>query len=227
MHQGLASRLSAVHPGFDMTAMELIDQLLTSSGWPDAATVLERRWVDVHPAFDDAHFLNGFGHPDKKFHFAPDWSRIGPNHAQMPKLPDQFAVLDDAAPSRPFRMVTAPARSFLNTSFTEVPQSQKREHRPTAMIHPDDAARLGLEDGDKVRLGNERGEVIVHARITGGMQPGVIIVESVWPNAAFEGGIGINALTSDEPAPPMGGGVFHDTSVWMRAEAASLAEAAE
>ena len=227
VHQGLARRLGAVHPGFAMSAMELVDQMLTSSGWPNAATVLERRWVDVQPKFDDAHFLNGFGHPDKKFHFAPDWSRIGPDHARMPKLPDHFAIIDDAAPSRPFRMVTAPARSFLNTSFTEVPQSQKREHRPTAMIHPDDAARLGLEDGDRVRLGNERGEVVVHAHVIGGMQPGVIIVESVWPNAAFEGGIGINALTSDEPAPPMGGAVFHDTSVWLRAEAAVLADAAE
>ena len=34
------------------------------------------------------------------------------------------------------------------------------------------------------------------------MQPGVVIVESVWPNRDFEGGIGINALTSDDPAPP-------------------------
>ena len=227
VHQGLASRLGAVHAGFDMTAMQLIDQLLTSSGWPNAATVLEQRWVDVHPQFDDAHFLNGFGHPDKKFHFAPDWSRIGPDHARMPKLPDHFAIIDDAAPSRPFRMVTAPARGFLNTTFTELDWSQKREHRPSVMVHPDDAARLGLQEGGKVRLGNERGEVVVHVKITDGMQPGVIIVESVWPNAAFEGGIGINALTSDEPAPPMGGAVFHDTSVWMRAEPVCLPLAAE
>ena len=219
VHQSLAARLGAVHPGFNMTAMELIDQLLTSSGWPGASTVLERRWVDVHPSFEDAHFLNGFGHSDKKFHFAPDWSRIGPDHARMPKLPDHFAIIDDSTTDRPFRLVTAPARGFLNTSFTELAWSQKREVRPSAMLHPDDAVRRGLEEGAKVRLGNERGQVVVHVRITDGMQPGVVIVESVWPNAAFEGGIGINALTSDQPAPPMGGAVFHDTSVWLRAEA--------
>jgi hypothetical protein len=59
------------------------------------------------------------------------------------------------------------------------------------------------------------------------LQPGVVVVESVWPNADFEGGVGINALTSDDPAPPLGGAVFHDTAVWVRAEAAVLAEAAE
>ena len=64
-----------------------------------------------------------------------------------------------------------------------------------------------------------RQNLMLHARLFDGMQPGVVVAESVWPNAAFEGGIGINALTSDDPAPPMGGAVFHDTAVWLRAAA--------
>ncbi len=56
-----------------------------------------------------------------------------------------------------------------------------------------------------------------------GQQEGTIIVESVWPNAALEGGIGINALTSDDAAFPNGGAVFHDTAVWARPEAMALA----
>ncbi|MEJ1977344.1 MAG: hypothetical protein WDN49_15815 [Acetobacteraceae bacterium] len=44
--------------------------------------------------------------------------------------------------------------------------------------------------------------MVVHVALGAGQQPGTIIVESVWPNAAFEGGIGINALTSDEAAYP-------------------------
>ena len=59
------------------------------------------------------------------------------------------------------------------------------------------------------------------------LQPGVVVVESIWPHADFEGGIGINALISDDPAPPLGGAVFHDTSVWVRAVAAELPIAAE
>jgi hypothetical protein len=55
-----------------------------------------------------------------------------------------------------------------------------------------------------------------------------VVVESIWPAEAF-GGLqhGINALTSDEPALPAGGAVFHDTSVWMRAETAEVMLAAE
>ncbi len=215
--QGLATRLGAQHPAFEMTAMELVEATLRASGWPDATTILANGWFDAQPAFDDAHFLAGFPQPDRRFHFAPHWDRIGPDHARMPALPDHLAIIDEASAERPFRLVAAPARQFLNTSFTETPTALRREDRPTAQIHPDDAARLGLVEGGRVRLGNERGSVVVHATLFDGLQPGVVVVESVWPNDAFEGGVGINALTSDDPAPPIGGAVFHDTAVWMEA----------
>jgi anaerobic selenocysteine-containing dehydrogenase len=225
--QGLAHRLGAKHRGFDMTAMEIIDTTLRASGWPDAATVLRERWVDAMPSFEDAHFLTGFPTRDRRFHFAPDWSAFGDNHTVMPRLPDHMSAIDDTAADRPFRLVTAPARSFLNTSFTEMASGRKRERRPTVLVHPDDAARLGVPDGGRVRLGNARGEVVLHARVAEGQQRGVLVSESVWPSECFEGGIGINALTSDDPGPPYGGAVFHDISVWLRAEAVELPLAAE
>ena len=223
----LAQRLGAKHPGFGMTEWEVIDATLRASGWPDAATVRARRWVDAAQPFARAHFLDGFAHADKRFHFAPDWTTLGPFGAAMPKLPDHFAIVDARTETHPFRMVTAPARQFLNTSFTEMPSGRARERRPTALIHPEDAARLGIAEGARMRLGNARGEVVLHARHFDGVQPGVLVVESVWPSEYYEGGIGINALTSDDPAPPAGGAVFHDTAVWARAEAATLAQAAE
>ena len=225
--QGLATRLGAQHRGFEMSAMEIIDWTLRASGWPDAKTVLERHWIDVAPPMAEAHFHNGFPQADKRFHFAPDWRAIGPGWARMPTLPDYMPATDEATAERPFRMVTAPARQFLNTTFTETPTSREREGRPTVLLHPADATRLDIADGERVRLGNARGEVVLHARLFDGLQPGVLVAESVWPNAAFEGGIGINALTSDDPAPPMGGAVFHDTAVWLRSVAAEMPLAAD
>ena len=224
--QGLARRLGALHPGFGMTAMQVVDATLRASGWPGAEEVIARRWSDADEGFERNHFLTGFGFPDGRFRFAPDWAAVGPHHAGMPALPDHWAATDEATPSHPFRLVAAPARHFLNTSFTETPGSRKREGRPTALVHPDDAARLGLVEGGQVTLGNGQGTVTVHARLAAGSQPGVVVVESVWPSADFTGGVGINALTSDAPAAPNGGAVFHDTAVWMRAES-GLALAAE
>lgn len=225
--QDLAARLGAKHRGFDMTAMQIIDATLLASGYPDAKTVLEKRWTDEMPPFRTAHFLDGFPTKDRRFHFAPDWAALGANHAMMPKLPDQMNNIEVGGPDAPFRLVTAPARSFLNTSFTEMAWGKKREGRPTVSMHPDDARKLGLTDGAKVRLGNVRGEVVLHARIAEGQQPGVLVSESIWPSECFEGGIGINALTSDDPGPPSGGAVFHDIAVWMRAETAEVALAAD
>ena len=224
---GLAQRLGGAHRGFDMTALELVEATLHASGYPGVEAVSAGRWVDRQPPFRESHFLDGFQQPEGRFRFAPDWASIGPAHATMPRLPDHWVSYDQADERHPFRLVTAPARQFLNTSFTETPGSVKREGRPTALLHPLDAARLGVVVGDRLRLGNVRGEVVLHVAVAEGQQPGTIIVESVWPNAAFEGGIGINALTSDEPAFPNGGAVFHDTAVWAQAEAASLAVAAE
>jgi anaerobic selenocysteine-containing dehydrogenase len=215
---GLASRLGADHPGFAMTEWQLIDDLLRRSGWPDAETIHQAGGWDALPDYETAHHLNGFPTPSGKFQFKPDWARLGPDHARMPKLPDHFAIIDEISEEHPFRMVAAPARNYLNTSFTEMPTSRRKEGRPTVLINPEDAARQGIGAGDRVRLGNGRGSVALHAELRDGQQPGVLVVESIWPNAAFEEGVGINLLISAEPAPPNGGAAFHDTAVWLRAE---------
>ena len=175
----LAKRLGAEHPGFAMTEREIIDATLRASGHGSLARLEAERWLDVQPDFDEAHFQAGFGFPDGKFRFSPDWSSLGPDHAGMPLLPDHLANIEDSDADHPFRLVTAPAHNFLNTSFTETPTSQKQEARPTARIHPDDLAALGIKDGDPVRLGNRRGDVLVHAESFAGLQPGVVVVEGI------------------------------------------------
>lgn len=211
----LAERLGAEHPGFRMSAWEIIDDLLRRSGWPDAQTIYEAGGWDALPDLDTAHFRYGFPTPDGKFRFRPDWAAMGPTGRGMPRLPDHFPVTEEASPSKPFRLVAAPARQFLNTSFTELASSRAREGRPTALLAPETMAALGLRDGDRVRLGNERGVVTVPVRARAGQHRDVVVVESIWPNAYWEGGIGINALVGADPAPPSGGAAFHDTAVWL------------
>lgn len=212
----LARRLGAEHPGFHMTEWELIDATLKMSGWPDADTLHAGHWHDCALDFESSHFLNGFAHPDGKFRFKPDWASIGPFHGELPALPDHVPIIDAADAEHPFRLVAAPARQFLNTSFTETPGSKAREGRPTVMVHPADCSRAGIVEGDRVRVGNRQGSIVVHARPFDGLQPGVIVIESIWPNGAFEEGIGVNTLISADAGRPNSGAVFHDTAVWLR-----------
>lgn len=214
---GLATRLGASHPGFAMSARELVDWTLKASGWPGVERLEAERWFDCQADFETAHFLKGFGHADGRFHFQPNWAEIGPDHARMPKLPDHFAVIEAATAEHPFRLMTPPARQFLNTTFTETATARQREGGPRAKIHPDDLAALGLSDGTLVRLGNRRGSVALPAEAYDGLQPGVVVVEGIWPNAAYPEGRGINTLVGADAAPPDGGPAFHDTAVWIRA----------
>jgi len=216
----LARRVGAEHRGFDMTPRAIIDWTLRHSGWGGIDELERNHWIDAQPGFDEAHFIGGFGHADGRFRFAPDWSACGPagfvdggTTRAMPRLPDHWDVIENATAGMPFRLVTAPARNFLNSTFTETPTSQRREQRPTLLLHPADAERLAIADGDLVAISNERGSLTLHAEHFDGVQPGVVVAESIWPNAAYAGGAGINVLTGADPAAPAGGAAFHDNRV--------------
>ena len=218
----LARRLGLDHPGFAMSPREHIDWMLRKSGWGTLESLEAGHLIDCQPPFARAHYLDGFAYPDGKFRFKPDWTAVryandGPMGPwqQMPSLPDHWEVIETADAEHPFRLATSPARSFLNSSFTENAAGRKREGQPEVQMHPADAARLGVATGDRVRLGNRRGDVVLPVRVVDGAQPGVLISEGLWPNSAFEGGEGINVLTGADPVAPFGGAAVHDSKVWV------------
>ena len=219
----IAKRVGVTHSSFDMSARELAAITLRESGLPALEELEKRSWIDVQPDFETAHFLKGFAWPDGKYRFKPDWPSApfgniglqGP-WSSIPSMPDHWDVLENADEAPPFRLATSPARSFLNATFNETPTSRAREGRPEVMIHPDDARRLGVAEGDAVSLGNGRGEVRLHARYFDGLQRGVVISEGLWPNEAFLDGKGINTLTGADSPAPFGGAAFHDNKVWLR-----------
>jgi anaerobic selenocysteine-containing dehydrogenase len=225
----LAKRLGvADRPGFGMTEREHIDIMLEKKGLGTFDSFREQRWADLQPEFETAHFLNGFGHPDGKFRFRPDWTgQPAPNRPpksmglfgpveRLPEFPDHVDLIEVADAEYPFRLATSPARSYLNSSFAETPSSRAREGRPELLIHPDDAAALSIDEGARVEVGNRRGEVVLHAKFFDGIKRGVVIAEGIWPNSAHERGEGINVLTGADAPAPYGGAAVHDNKVWVR-----------
>ncbi|MDQ0319806.1 anaerobic selenocysteine-containing dehydrogenase [Pararhizobium capsulatum DSM 1112] len=228
----LAKRLGvADRPGFGLTERQHIDHTLVNYGI-GFDELKREKWLDIQPDFDTAHFINGFGHPDGKFRFKADWTgtpapnrppkalgAFGP-HQDLPEFPDHVDLIEVADAEHPFRLATSPARSFLNSTFAETPSSVQKEVRPEAMIHPDDAAVLGIAEGDIVRIGNVRGEIRLHAKLGGGARRGVVIAEGLWPNDAHLDGEGINVLTGGDAVAPYGGAAFHDNKIWLRKDPA-------
>lgn len=219
----LAQRLGAAHAGFDVAPRQHIDRLLAPRGRGTFDSLKAEKWRDLQPPFEEAHYLKGFAWPDGRFRFKPDWPSVpfahaglmGP-HDKLPGFPDHMPVIEQEDGEHPFRLATAPARSFLNSTFTETPTSAAREGRPNLMIHPQDAEALGVSECDEVEVGNRRGSVFLHARLFDGLQRGIVVAESLFPNRAHRFGRGINTLTGADPVAPFGGAAFHDNRVWIK-----------
>jgi anaerobic selenocysteine-containing dehydrogenase len=226
----LARRLGVSHmPGFGLDEREHIDEILSGDGMPDYEALKAEKWHDRQPGFEKAHYMNGFGHPDGKFRFKPDWigqrgsirppdnvGLLGPIDA-LPVFPDFCPVIELPDTDHPYRLATPPARNYLNSSFSETKTSREKEGRPEVMISPEDAGREGIADGDVVTLGNLRGALRIHARVSALTKPGVLIAEGLWPNKAHLDGEGINVLTGADNVAPHGGVGVHDNRVWLKA----------
>jgi len=213
----LGQRLGSEHPGFYMSAKELIDDSLCRTGLPGFEEAANRRWLDMSLPWEQSHYLQGFGHADGKFHFAPDWAAIGSDYEIMPPLPDHLANIDESTDEKPFRLVVPPARRFLNSTFTQSPSSRKAENRPYILMNRETCAQMKFVEHQMLRVGNEQGEIQVPLRPSDSLRADTVIIEGIWPGKDFLGGLGVNVLTSADRGPPGGGGVFHDTSVWVRA----------
>ena len=221
----LAKRLGvADRPGFGLTARKHVDTLLRASGRGDLEALEREGWLDVQPDFATSHYLDGFAHGDSRFHFRPCWDAVprmqpprslglqGPA-ALLPVFPDQWDAIEAGDARHPFRLATSPARSFLNSTFAETGGSRKREGRPTVRVAPEDAAAVGLAEGDLATLANRRGEVHLHVVLAEGQRRGTLIAEGLHPNGAHVGGRGINTLVGADPVAPHGGAAFHDVAV--------------
>jgi anaerobic dimethyl sulfoxide reductase subunit A len=80
-------------------------------------------------------------------------------------------------------------------------------------INPVDAKARGLEDGQKVRIYNDRGSVILPCRITPRILPGVVnIPQGAWWKPDEQGndvGGSVNTLTSERWTPYAFGNAQH------------------
>ena len=97
---------------------------------------------------------------------------------------------------------------FLNSSYTHLPKHGPAEGAPFVELCPEDAAARGIGEGESVRVFNGRGAMLLPARITDRLRPGVIAVPFGW-----WGSDAANRLTSDTLTDWGGGVAYNDTCV--------------
>jgi len=90
----------------------------------------------------------------------------------------------------------------------------KGKPRCTLQIHPDDAARFGIESGASVRVRSRVGAVEIPAEVTDGIMPGVVSIPHGWghdaPGADMDvalahAGVNSNVLADAELMDPLSG----------------------
>lgn len=120
----------------------------------------------------------------------------------------------------PLRLLTAPGYFQAHTAYAASPFLRKREGEPCAILHPDEASRRGLVEGQKVLLFNDRGKVGLVLRVSDEVRPGVVLVPGQRPDGEAVSGT-VNMLC-DERRTDMGEGAcyqstFLDVAAWRDA----------
>src|SRR6266487_5361096 len=95
----------------------------------------------------------------------------------------------------PLAMISPPARNALNSSFANLPVFAENEATPRLEIHPDDAAARGIATGDRIRVFNDRGALVLTARVTDRARCGVVIALSIWWRKLSPDGTNANMVT--------------------------------
>ncbi len=67
-----------------------------------------------------------------------------------------------------------------NSWMHNVPVLVKGKDRCTLLVHPDDASRLGLEDGAPAKVASEAGALVVPVEVTDGIRAGVVSLPHGW-----------------------------------------------
>ncbi len=212
----LSVKMGSIKKEFLYSEEELIDNTLKLSNLGSLKELKTKKFIDLQPEFDTSHFINGFGHMDKKFHLTAEWKINNKTFNKQYELPDHYDLIEKASKKFPFKLVTAPAHNFLNSSFTETDASKNIEKKPKIKIHSKDLEKLNIKNNEIIEIGNNRAKLKIHTEAFDDLLPGVVIVEGVWPNECFIEGLGINSLIGSDSPEPFGGAVFHDSAIWIK-----------
>ncbi|MGH9670619.1 MAG: molybdopterin-containing oxidoreductase family protein, partial [Terriglobales bacterium] len=96
----------------------------------------------------------------------------------------------------PLELLARKSDNSLNSSFCNLESLQPLEHPELLELHAADAATRAIRDGDRVRVFNERGEIVLTARLNGTVPRGVVAARLNWAKLT-PGGRNINVLTSE------------------------------
>lgn len=211
----LAHKMGFSDPCFEDSSEDMARQALKLPYWEEQGVTLERlqeqRYIVL--AVPEVPFAEGgLATPSGRVELKSKQAvQLG-----LPEVPRHFPLLEGPETCQgayPLTLISPPNHQFLNSTFSEVASLAEKAGEPRLEIHPEDAAVRGVQDGDIVRVYNDRGHCSLRAMVVDSVRLGVVIAPGVWPLQAYPGEQGINSLTSARVADLGGGAVFFSNLV--------------
>ncbi|MFV8829262.1 molybdopterin oxidoreductase family protein [Alkalihalobacterium sp. APHAB7] len=122
-----------------------------------------------------------------------------------PGLPTYTPIVNDG--DLPFLFIPAPNHNFLNSTFSNNEKHISLEKYPRLHLNSKDAEKRSIEDGDTVRVWNDRGECELIAAVGENVLPGVVVSQGLWADLPGKKYF-VNSLAPDRVADMGGGATF-------------------
>jgi anaerobic selenocysteine-containing dehydrogenase len=216
----LAGRMGFEEDCFNDTDEDIIRQALATDYAPIKGITLEQLkqngWARLNLPETFAPFAEGgYETPSGKCEFySESLERAGldPLPAYIPPRESPSSAPELAA-RYPLQLLSPPANSFLNTTFSHLPSFLRSEREPFIQLNAEDATHRQIQDGDAVRVWNDRGECRLKARLSDRVKPGVAVALSIWWNKLSPGRTNVNQTVSQELTDIGAGATFYDNLV--------------
>lgn len=216
----LAERMGFEESCFQDSDEEMLRQALSSDDPLFEGITLERLkrdgWARLNLPDTFTPFADGgYRTPSGKCEFySESMEREGldplPTYIAPRESPERAPEL---AARYPVQLISPPANTFLNSTFSNLSSFLRSEKHPFIEISPDDADSRGITDGDLVRVWNDRGECQLVARVSTRVKPGVAVALSIWWNKLSPGLSNVNTTVSQALTDIGGGATFYDNLV--------------
>jgi anaerobic selenocysteine-containing dehydrogenase len=145
-------------------------------------------------------YAEGSHYPDKKIRFSP--------------APEQLTFEERLTPEYPLRLISPPGSFILNTSMGNIPALlEAAGGEPTVLIHPSDAARFGVRDGERHRIYSRQGSITRKTLVSTDAAPGSLVALGQWWPKLAPDGRSLNDLTSERLTDLGGGSTFGNVAV--------------
>lgn len=143
---------------------------------------------------------NGFNTPSKKVEIYSE----ALNELGYDPLPSFHEPLEspltrpDMVEKYPFILITgARTIAYLHSEYRNLPSLRKLVPEPLVEINPQTASRLGIANGDLVKVESQRGSIQLKAKLTEDIHPQVVSLQHGWSEA------NTNFLTDDKYRDPI------------------------